>query len=157
MEKKRSFAQAISDILVKENVISRSEADSLQSSFVDSNKESFDDFLLSEGLVQKSDLLNALSIYYQVPAFDIAGYFFEEQLLKKFPKFFLINSAFLPIQVDGEVMSIVVSEPNSPELLSDIGRYLSYDIVMSVGLKQDILDAIEEYYLGPYDENIELT
>ena len=42
--------------------------------------------------------------------------------------------------------TIVASRPSEPALLSGIGMHVSYDIRFMVGLKQDILDSINEFY-----------
>ena len=55
--------------LSKNEVISSQEAHELQKILKGRSKENFDDFLLTEGLVSKEDLLQALSEYYDVPSF----------------------------------------------------------------------------------------
>ena len=81
METKETFVQAVTEALVKDNVISHEEALALQKAFKDSEKPYFDDFLLGGGLVDKAALLKALSSIYQVPAFDLVGYFFKRKQL----------------------------------------------------------------------------
>lgn len=146
MEKKASFAKELTHILLKNKVISDKEAFKLQQLFKDSEKEYFDDFLLEESLVDKEDLLQALSQMYKVPAVDVAGYFFQTFLLHKFPKDILHRYAFIPMEVDEDIMTIVASEPDDPQLLSVMSDYVSYDIVFRVGIRIDITDAITEYY-----------
>jgi len=66
MEKKEDFTQELAEILVKHKIIERIEADSIKEMFKDSTKETFDEFLLEEGLVEEAELLRALSQYYKV-------------------------------------------------------------------------------------------
>ena len=86
MDKHASFAKDLTQILVKNKIILDQEAHKLQRLFKESSKENFDDFLLEARLVNKEDLLKALSQLYKVPAVDVGGYFFQTFLLHKFPK-----------------------------------------------------------------------
>ncbi len=144
--KDESFVKGLTDILQKQNVIKASEAESLQKNFKGSNKPNFNDFLLDEGLVDRGDLLNALAQYYQVPAFDAIGYFFNHALVRMFPKEFLSSNGIIPIERDENMLIMVASNPNDQELLPRIGNYVSYGIRFRVGIRQDIYDAIEEFY-----------
>jgi type IV pilus assembly protein PilB len=146
MDKQASFAKELTHILLKNRVFSDKEAFSLQKLFKESSKEHFDDFLLEEGFVSKENLLQALSQLYRVPAVDVKGYFFQTFLLHKFPNDVLHRYAFIPMDVDEDIMTVVASEPDDPGLLPLIGDYVSYDIVFRVGLRLDITDAITEYY-----------
>ena len=144
--KKYTFATALIHILEKQNVITSKEGKALETGFKNSEKEQFDDFLLEEGLIDETRLLTALSTYYKVPSFDVNGYFFETHILHEFPKDFLLRNAIIPLERDENILIVVASEPNDPELLPRIGNYVSYDIRFLVGIRQDISDAVEEFY-----------
>lgn len=159
MKKKEAFTKGLSEILVKNKIIAFDEAQSMQEMFKDSVKETFDDFLLEEGLVEESDLLKALSEYYQLPSFDVVGYFFDHNLLAKFPKGFLLRSGIIPLEVDQNMLIVIASNPEESGLESSIRDYVSYDINFMVGLRRDISDAVKEFYdLSPadVDEDIDL-
>jgi len=159
MEKKEAFTQGLADILVKNKVVANDEAVSMQEMFKDSTKEAFDDFLLEEGLVEASDLLRALSEYYQVPSFDVVGYFFDHNLLTKFPKGFLLRSGLIPLEVDQNMLIVVANIPDESGLESEIRDYVSYDVNFMVGLNRDICDAVKEFYdLAPseVDDDVDL-
>lgn len=151
-----NFVNELCAILVKHQVISADEAVAMTKAFKGSEKAQFDTFLLDQGLVSRQDLLNALSEYFHVPAFDCVGYFFEREELHKFPKDFLIRHAIIPVERDQNMYTIVASRPSEPALLSGIGDHVSYDIRFMVGLKQDILDSINEFYdFAPTQVNVD--
>ena len=102
MEKKELFAQEICDILRKNRVVSETEAKALFRSFKNADKETFDDFLLEEGLIEEEALLKALGEYYKVPSVDVTGYFFDTILLQNFPKDFLLRNKVIPLEIDEE-------------------------------------------------------
>lgn len=146
MEKRETFAQALCDVLVKQKVVSEAEGRALARAFKSSEKENFDDFLLEEGLVDENVLLRALAQYYQLPAVDVTGYFFDTQLLRNFPKDFLLRNRIIPLEMEDDFLTIVASNPDNPDLLSAVGAYTSEDIQFRVGLGRDITDAVKEFY-----------
>jgi len=146
MDSKERFVHDFSLILIKHNIFSECEAKALQKSFKDASQETFDEFLLDEGLIDKEDLIRALGQYYQVPAIDLAGYFLQTFLLRKFPKGVMLRNVFIPLEIDQNFMMVAAGEPDNPDLLSIIGKYVSYDIQFRVSIKQDIIDAIREFY-----------
>lgn len=146
MEKREKFAQELTDVLVKHGSISEVEGRSMQRAFKNVDRDNFDEFLLEEGLVEEEQLLSALSEYYQVPAVDVTGYFFDTELLRNFPKDFLLRNGIIPLEMEDDVLIIVASNPDNPDLVSGLGAYTSEDIQFRVGLARDISDAVKEFY-----------
>lgn len=143
---RETFAEKLCEILVKQGSIQAKEAPSMARAFAQSEHDYFDDFLLEEGFVDRPDLLDALSAYYKVPAFDVEGYFFETFLLHKFPKDFLLRHSVIPVMVDENMLIVVTNEPNKDGQETAMRQFVSYDINFLVGLRQDITDAIEDFY-----------
>lgn len=142
--------------MVKIKVTTAQEAEMLKKSFDESSHDDFDEFLLDEGLVERSDLLRALSLHYKVPSFDCDGFFFNCQLLRKFPKDFLVRCGVVPVEVDQNILIMVAADPEASGLESEIRQYVSYEVEFLVGIKQDIWDAIEEFYDKSPTEESEL-
>lgn len=161
----QSFEEKLCSILVNNGLITEQESQDLQKDFIGRSKEAFDDFLLSEEIIPKDDLLKALSECYEVPAFDTVGHFFKRDLLLQFPKDFLMHHAIIPLEREGNMLVMIASEPDNTDCLAEIGEYVSDDIRFFVSIKQDIFDAIEEYYeespfnsegeIDPYEEEQE--
>src|SRR5690349_13243028 len=146
MKRSETFVEAFTKILSEQNAIKPDEASALKKAFFNRSQEAFDDFLLEEGLVSRTAILNALSQYYDVPAFDVIGYFFDHLLLIEFPKDFLLRNQMIPLERDENILFMIASNPNNPELLAEIGKYVSYDIQFLVGIAGDITDAVKEFY-----------
>ncbi len=146
MEKKEKFAVELCTILVKQGVINEAEGRSMQRAFKNADRDTFDEFLLEEGLVEEAPLLIALSEYYQVPAVDVTGYFFDTELLRNFPKDFLLRNGIVPLEMEDDVLIVVASNPDNADLVSGLGAYTSEDIQFRVGLARDISDAVKEFY-----------
>lgn len=152
----KKFACDVADILAKElHIFPEKRAANLCDLFEKASHETFNDFIIGEGLVEKDDLLKALSIYYNVPSFDARGFFFDHHLVTMFPKGDLLRHGFIPLSHDGPTMIIIAADPSNSELPEIIGKYVSYDVTFVVGLRDDISDAIKEYYdlsLTEYDD-----
>jgi hypothetical protein len=87
------------------------------------------------------------------------GHFFELHLLHQFPKDVMLRTGFIPLEVDENMLVVVASEPDNPELLNIIGEYVSYDVQINAGISLDITDAIKEYYeksITEVDEDLDL-
>lgn len=142
----KTFVEKLTDIFVAQAMASEKEASALRRSFKESGKEQFVDFLIEEGLMQPLQILEALSIYYEVPFVDVTDTFFETHLLRMFPKDFLLQHAAIPLEVDQNTMFVIVSEPDEDGLESALREFVSYDIEFYVGIRLDICDAIKEFY-----------
>lgn len=144
-----NFEQKLTEILVKNKAISAQQAQELTQSFKKEDPETFEDYLLNSGLINKATLLKALSNYYQLPAFDVSGYLFEHDLLKEFPKDVMLRNRFIPVEADQDILIVVASMP-SDDLAVIIEKYVNNDVQFNVGLRRDIEDAVKEFY----DESI---
>ena len=141
-----SFLHSICAILAKNKVISKQEAFDLEKAFKESAHDHFDNFLLTENIVSRADLLTALSEYYEVPAFDVVGHIFNHNLVKEFPQEFLFNHAIIPLERDENMLFMVINNPHNEAVLSELAEYVSDEVNFVVGIEQDIMDAIENYY-----------
>ena len=144
--KKGPFVDSVVSILIENKFLTLKKAKDLKYAFKGNSKETLDNFLLDEGLVDKEDLLFSLSEYYEISYFDPMGHFFDHKLLKKFPKAFLLRNMIIPLEVDENILVFIAGNPKLPDLLSKIGEYVSYDIRFNVGLTRDIIDSINEFY-----------
>lgn len=141
------FVKEILRLLVANGVLVEKDAIATERAFAKYDSEQFDEFLLDEDIVEKSDLLHALSQYYQVPSIDVEGYFFEHQLLLQFPKSFLLENEMIPYIVeDGNILIMIAAHPEDEDLLPAIGQHVSYDVQFYVGIARDICDAVKEFY-----------
>jgi len=76
----------------------------------------------------------------------VIGYFFDHNLITKFPKGFLLRSRIIPLEVDQNMLIVVASNPDDPGLESKIREYVSYEVNFMVGLNRDICDSVKEFY-----------
>ncbi len=145
MRQPNSFITELCTILEKNKAIPRSDGERLKKLYKDRSDVQFEEFLLEEGFVDREDLLQALSIYYKIPSMDVIGIFFDHQLVRMFPKDIMMRKGFIPFQRDGDILMIVASNPDDDILSGIIAQFVSYESTFLVGIRQDILEAIEEF------------
>lgn len=143
------FIDKLSEILAEMNLIKPEDVVFLHRDFRLKEEISFEDYLLQESIVEKPQLLEALSIYYNVPAIDVTGEFFEHHNIRLIPKDIMLKYNFIPYKREGDNLTIVTGNPDYPNLANIISDYISHNIIFNVGIPQDINDAIREYYDKP--------
>ena len=148
--KKLDPIDGIAAILTAHHLIGTEDLIALRTAFDNRAAITFEDFLIEEGIVEKNELLQALSEYYRVLPLDVVGVFFDHYLLTLVPKNVLLKHYMIPYMREGDNLWVVAAEPNDPHLPVVLGKYLSHNINFMVGLAQDIRDSIEEFY----DESI---
>lgn len=75
MVHEKDFIQKLGNFLIELGVMTELSFSDVQKQFKGVSQDEFIDFLLEEGLVSTEDLLQTLSMYYKLPAFDVRGVF----------------------------------------------------------------------------------
>ncbi len=148
------FVALFVKILQQQKALKESEAQALASKFKGYSALNFEEFLIDEGIITHESLLQALSEYYHMPAFDVRGEFFDHHLVTMFPQDLLLRHHFIPYIRDENILTLVAAEPDDPELTVLIGSYVSYDIDFLVGYFRDIEDEIEDFYAQPLTQDV---
>lgn len=146
MEERNHFIEGFCEILHKHHALKDRDFNALKRAFADRSDLTFEEFLIDENIITRKELLEALSEYYHMPAIDVIGLFFDHHLVVMFPKDLLLRHNFIPYMRDGDVLAVVAGDPEDPDLVELIGKYVSYDVELYVGFFRDIQDEIEEFY-----------
>src|ERR1700761_8743103 len=97
MNKQHSFIEELCSYLERSHAITRDQAQGFTQDFKGKSRIDFENFLISEAIVSRRSLLEALSYVYKMPAFDTVGYFFSHVLLTRFDKDFLKRNYIIPL------------------------------------------------------------
>lgn len=143
---RKEFIDKLSEILVEMNILKVEDLFAIHKEFQSRADISFEDFLLEEGLVDRSDLLQALSRYYEVPAIDVVGEIFDHHDVRLIPEEVMVKHFFIPYKRENDNLTVVAANPGDPHLPVVIGKYVTHNIEFAVGLAQDIIDTVREYY-----------
>jgi hypothetical protein len=146
MKRPDNFIDELSEILIRHHATTPEEIAVYKEQFSHSDLDAYEDFLLEEGLVEKEALLEALGAFYQVPWIDIGGILLDPDLVRNFPKDFLLRNEFIPIALEEDFLTVAAAHPDDETLLANIGRFADADVRFQIALPQDILDAVAEHY-----------
>lgn len=144
-QRKEASVSMVLASLVKNNALTTSNIAPFKEMYA-SDLDGLVDFLLSDGIVTRRDILYALSESFQVPWFDVTGFFFDHQLVHLFPKDFLLRNGVIPLMIDEDELVVIAADPADSDLLPAFGEYVSYDIQFNVGIRRHIEDAVKEFY-----------
>lgn len=144
--KRNGFIEGLGVILTRHNLLAFDDLKSLTESFRRRDDIEFEDFLIEEEIVSKPELLEALSEYYNVPAFDVVGAFFDHQYLRLIPKSIMLKYLFIPYERTDDTLTVVAADPSDVHLRPVIGQYVTHNLNIVVGLAQDIRDTVREFY-----------
>ncbi len=142
------FVEGLSAILTSRKLISPTDMIALEKAFHGRDNVTFEDFLLEEGIIERDDLLEALSQYYGVPQLDVVGTFFDHQFLRLIPKEIMLRHLILPYyrEEESDSLWVVAADPSDPHIRVILGKYVTHAINFMVGFPQDIRDGIREFY-----------
>lgn len=141
----QTFVEKFAKILADQDFVSQADAESLIKDFKTKSKETLVYFLIDEGLVQKNQVLKALSRYFNLASFDASGYLFDHALVNSFPVDFLTSNGIIPLSLEQDILTVVASQPDQAGLEARIGEYSDAAVEFVVGIKRDIWDAIQEF------------
>lgn len=150
------FVSRFAKILEEMSALPKKDLDDLRKNFRGRGQDAVIDFLLFEGVVDKGILLDALARFYNTPSFDVTGFLFDHELVSSFPVDFLEGNAIIPLTDEQDIITVVAADPTVRNLTPRIEEYTDSVVRYVVGLKQDILDAIEEFsQISDAEENFE--
>jgi type IV pilus assembly protein PilB len=104
------------------------------------------DLLLNEGLVSKADIARALE---QVQGFVYAPCpprFIEPSVLAKVPRNIAERCCAIPLQVNGRELMVAMAEPQNLEFMHELQFCSGMVIVPRFSFRQDIREAILQFY-----------
>lgn len=150
LNEKLGLIKGLTDILALQGLIDPADVPALNQEYEEQKENlSFEEFLVQEQIITKPELLEALSQYYELPALDVIGEFFDHHFLTQIPKSVLINNAVIPYNREGDLLTVVAAQPDNPELLPTLAKHISHEISFMVGYAPDIIETIDEFYDEP--------
>lgn len=113
--------------------------------------------------VPKSELLEAIQRYYQIPVIDIRDLsnFSKITQVLNIKKQFFVETLCIPLKEKNKnTVYLICYDPENQEIIEKVKKVLqlsSYEIKIGFGLKEDILELIENYFAKPTFAEIEIV
>lgn len=128
---------------------------------LETNK-SIETIIIQTFKIPKAEILDAIQKYYQLPAIDLRDLsnFSKLPQVLNIKKQFFMETLCVPLKEKNKnVVYLVCYDPEDQELIEKVKKVLqlsSYEIKIAFGLKEDILELIEEYFTKPIFSEIEI-
>lgn len=109
-------------------------------------KISLDRILINEGLVQEEELLGLLVRELNIPFLNLSKYRIDPALQEMVPEKVARQYNIIPLSVLEGALTVAVSDPLNVFLVDDLKNITGLQIDVVMGLRADILKAIDSFY-----------
>ncbi|MFH1996082.1 MAG: ATPase, T2SS/T4P/T4SS family [Candidatus Omnitrophota bacterium] len=137
--------EIISGALIEKGLVSREDLLAIQEESARSNEE-LAALLIKRGVVKEGDILDTLSEAFGIPQMSLKEANVERSITEKVPLKFASYYKFMPVQVDGNVLTIAVSMPLDVKAQDDIRTQLGFEVKEVLSREGDILDLLKSHY-----------
>lgn len=137
----------LGELLVNMGLITSKHVDLILGQQKNSGKR-FGELLVEQKIITDAQLTDALSVQLDIPRIIPSLELMDRSLLDGMSEVFVRNNLFLPINQEGDQMTVVMSDPANPELLAELGRQLGCRIAPAIAPTHEILATIDRYYKG---------
>ncbi len=113
------------------------------------------DILINNGLVDRKDLMVALSEEMGIPPINLARYKIDPSLIQLIPRKFASRYKILPISRMGNLLTVAMADPLNIFAIDEIKSLTGFQIGILITTDKDIDEAIDQYYGESAHEAIE--
>jgi len=139
------MAVRIGELLVEKGIISPEELESALKKQQET-KEMLGQVLVSMGLVSERKLLQVLAEQQGLQFIELREARIDRKAVEKVPAKFAWHYKIMPIKLDGNVLTIAISNPFDMWPIDDLETNLGYRVDKVLTTTPDILAAIKQYY-----------
>ncbi len=133
------------DALLTSNLFQKSDLENALKT-AESSQENLDMYLIRMGLISKQQILSAFEKKSGLEAVDLLRIDIESNVIEKIPVKFAWYYKFMPIRIDGKVLTVAVSFPIDVKTQDEIRVNLGYEPRIVLSCESDIVDALKKHY-----------
>lgn len=139
------MALRLGDILVEKGLITHEE---LKLALDEHQKtgEMLGQVLVKMKFISEKDVLQVLAEQQGVPFLELKDLAIEDKVIKSVPAKFTWHYKVMPIRIDGNILTIAISNPFDMWPIDDLETNLGYRVEKVLSTSVDILEAIRKYY-----------
>lgn len=109
-------------------------------------KCSISDILIKEGIISQKELMVLLSQELDIPPINLSKYKISPELIRLIPEKIARRYCILPISVLGNTLTLAMSDPLDIFAIDDIKMLTKYEIDPVLATESDIQESINNYY-----------
>ncbi len=146
----RGKGEKLGDLLLKKGAISPENLKTALS-YQRSTKEKLGLILLEMGVTSEADLAEALGVQFDLPFVMVSQEEIEPQALSVIPREVALKHQILPMRVQGNDLTIAISDPSNVFLLDELRMLTQMRIHAVISFNTDITRALYRYYGVPVE------
>ncbi len=133
------------DVLVKSGLISVEDADNYVQSAKQEHKN-LNSYLIRHGILTDREIVDALSKELNLPVLDLKEKEIPQAVIDRVPVKFASFYKFMPVAIEGNVLTLAISSPLDVRMEDDIRVHLGLEPQGVLALRSDINEALKKYY-----------
>jgi len=133
------------DVLVKSKLISLQDAQSYVSAAKAENKN-LNSYLIRHEILSEREIVDALSKELNLPVLDLKEKEIPQTVIDRVPVKFASFYKFMPVAIEGKVLTLAISSPLDVRMEDDIRVHLGLEPQEVLALRSDINEALKKYY-----------
>ncbi len=135
----------IGDILVEKQIITQQDLD-LALKEHQNTKEFLGQTLVRLNMVTEEKLLRVLAEQQGIQFLDLKDVKVEDSVIENVPAKFAWHYKVMPINIDGNILTVAISNPFDMWPIDDLETNLGYRVEIALAVGSDIAEAIKKYY-----------
>ncbi|HQP09962.1 MAG TPA: ATPase, T2SS/T4P/T4SS family, partial [Candidatus Omnitrophota bacterium] len=139
------MALRIGDILVEKKIITQEELD-LAVREHQNTKEFLGQTLVRLNMITEEKLLKVLAEQQGVKFLDLKDARIDQKVIENVPAKFAWHYKIMPVRIDGNVLTVAISNPFDMWPIDDLETNLGYRVEIALAIASDITEAIKKYY-----------
>ncbi|MFH0763888.1 MAG: ATPase, T2SS/T4P/T4SS family [Candidatus Omnitrophota bacterium] len=139
------MALRLGEILVEKKMITQ---DKLKEAIAEQKRtgEILGQVLIRMGAVSESDMLHVLAEQQGIPFVDLRKTKIDESVIKSVPPKFAWHYKIMPIRMEGNILTIAISNPFDMWPIDDLETHLGYRVDKVLASSSDIMEMVKKYY-----------
>ncbi|MCB9772301.1 MAG: Flp pilus assembly complex ATPase component TadA [Candidatus Omnitrophica bacterium] len=135
----------LADELVKATLLSQAKADQLLVE-LQSSGEPLHAYLIRQGIVPERQVLEKLASVHQLSFLDLKSMTIDKNVVEKIPVRFATYFKFMPIKIEGRVLTVATANPLDIKFQDEIRVHLGLEPKVVLVRDADIAEALNKYY-----------
>jgi len=137
----------LGELLIQNEVITQAQLeDALKHKQTTKSTKYLGEILIELGITSELQIKRALEFQYRIPLVDLTELSVEKDAINIINENLARRYVVIPILKDDNVVTVAMNDPLDQLAMDDIRRVTTLEIRQVMGLKDDILNAIERYY-----------
>ena len=146
-----TMERRLGEMLVKENIISN---DNLEKALKKQETEngSLGRVIVEMGLASEWEMAAAIGKQLKVPFITLSHYEIDRQVIESIPEEIVRKYKIVPVDKTGETLTVALSDPSNIYLQDELRLLTKCKIIPVISFESDIMEAINQYYVGEKEE-----